>query len=60
MDNLPKIGSAEVASTSPNAMVNDQGDLFYPDSPSEADWFATEHQAYPVNQATFPFPGQQR
>lgn len=40
----------------PNAMANDQGDLFYPDSLDEAIWFTTEHRAYPMIPAVFPFP----
>lgn len=33
----------------PNAMVNDAGDVFYPDSAEDADWFAWEHDARPLN-----------
>ncbi len=29
----------------PNAMINDAGDLFYPDTPADAAWFRKEHGA---------------
>jgi hypothetical protein len=39
------------------AMVNDAGDLFYPDGPDDARWFVVEHEARPVDPALFPWPG---
>lgn len=29
----------------PNTMINDVGDLFYPDNPDDADWFIDQHGA---------------
>lgn len=37
----------------PNAMVNDQGDYFYPDSVIEANVFIREHGARPVDAGEF-------
>lgn len=34
-----------VAKTQPHAMVNDEGEVFYPDSPEDAAYFAEEHGA---------------
>lgn len=55
MSDLPRIDSSEVAQTSPNAMANGQGDVFYPDDEKEALWFAIEHKARPVSPGRFPF-----
>lgn len=43
------IDSPAVAATQPHAMVNDAGDVFYPDSPEDAAWFAAEHNARPLH-----------
>jgi len=32
----------------PGAMVNSCGDVFYPDGPQDAAWFASEHGAWPI------------
>lgn len=45
---LPRIDSLEVAAMRGNAMVNDDGDVFYPDSPEDAEWFAEQHGARPL------------
>lgn len=37
-----------VAAAHPDAMINDDGEVFYPDSPQDAAWFAAEHDAYPL------------
>lgn len=42
---LPRIDSLEVAAQQPNAMVNDAGEVFYPDGPEDAEWFARKHGA---------------
>lgn len=55
MADLPRIDSSEVAQVSPNAMVNDRGDVFYPDDATEALWFVIEHHAHPVSSGRFPF-----
>lgn len=38
---------------SPNAMVNEQGDYFYPDGLEDALMFAKDHGAWPVDYAAF-------
>lgn len=45
MRELPRIGSIEVARRYPNAMINDAGEVFYPDSDEDAAWFRAEHGA---------------
>jgi hypothetical protein len=50
MADLPQIDSAEVARHQPNAMVNDAGEVFYPDSDDDAHWFAEQHGARYLNQ----------
>lgn len=42
------IGSVEVARCYPNAMINAGGEVFYPDSSEEIEWFRVEHGAYPI------------
>lgn len=37
-----------VAATQPHAMINDSGEVFYPDNADDADFFAREHGARPV------------
>ena len=46
---LHDVDCLTVAATSPNAMINDAGDVFYPDNPDDAEWFAWEHDARPLN-----------
>jgi hypothetical protein len=46
---LHGIDCHQVAAAQPNAMVNDVGDVFYPDNPADAAWFASEHDARPLN-----------
>jgi hypothetical protein len=43
--------SMEYARTVPGAMVNTAGDVFYPDGPDDAAWFAEEHGAWPITGA---------
>lgn len=43
--------SLEYARTVSGAMVNASGDVFYPDSPEDAAWFAQEHEAWPITAA---------
>ena len=50
MADLPQIGSMDVARQQPHAMVNDEGEVFYPDSDEDARWFAAEHGARYINQ----------
>ena len=58
MADLRRIDSYDVAKESPHAMINDRGDIFYPDSPEDADWFRREHDAYPITAAdTVPWTG---
>lgn len=45
MSDLPRIDSIEVARQQPNTMVNDDGEVFYPDSDEDATWFAEQHGA---------------
>lgn len=51
---LPRIGSIEVARRYPNAMINDAGEVFYPDSDEDAEWFRAEHGAQPIVAAEGP------
>lgn len=44
---LKSIHDPAVAAQQPNAMVNVDGDVFYPDNPEDAQWFAAEHDARP-------------
>ena len=46
---LHDVDCLKVAATQPHAMINDAGDVFYPDDASEAEWFAREHDARPLN-----------
>jgi len=55
MSDKPKIDALEAAQSSPNAMVNARGDVFYPDDGTEAAWFAIEHGARPLSPDRFPF-----
>lgn len=48
MTGLHDIDCATVAETQPHAMVNDAGDVFYPDNAEDAQWFAREHGARPL------------
>jgi hypothetical protein len=43
-----RIGSIEVARLYPNAMINPDGEVFYPDSDADAAWFRVEHGARPI------------
>lgn len=52
---LPRIDSPEVALQQPHVMTDGEGSVFYPDSEEDARWFATEHDARPVNPDVFPF-----
>lgn len=54
---LPGVTSLEAAVEQPHAMVNEDGDVFYPDSAEDAAWFAREHAARPLNPNAFPFQG---
>jgi hypothetical protein len=45
----PSVHSLEVAATQPHVMVNDDGDVFYPDSPEDAAYFAEHHAARPLH-----------
>jgi len=44
-----------LTSLPPHAMINQYGDLFYPDGPDDARYFAQEHQAWPVLPKSFPW-----
>ncbi|HEY6115917.1 MAG TPA: hypothetical protein VI172_08165 [Candidatus Dormibacteraeota bacterium] len=50
MSDLPQIDSMSVASQQPNAMVNDAGEVFYPDNDEDARLFAAEHGARYINE----------
>lgn len=39
----------------PHAMINQCGDLFYPDSADDARYFAVEHHAWAVLPLVFPY-----
>lgn len=43
--------SLDYARTVPGAMINASGDVFYPDNPEDATWFAEEHGAWPITAA---------
>jgi hypothetical protein len=55
MADLPRTESLDVALSQPHAMVNDSGEVFYPDGEEDARWFADEHGARPLNADAFPF-----
>lgn len=38
-----------VAATQPNAMIDDDGDVYYPDNPEDADHFALHYGARPLD-----------
>jgi hypothetical protein len=42
---LPSVHSAAAAADQPHAMINDAGDMFYPDGPEDAAEFNREHGA---------------
>lgn len=44
-----------LASLPPHAMINGDGDLFYPDGPEDACHFAAFHNAWPVLPLRFPW-----
>jgi len=44
-----------MTSLPPHAMVNQYGDLFYPDSLEDAAHFAEHHPAWPVLPRSFPW-----
>lgn len=46
---MERVESLDVAATQPHAMVNDAGDVFYPDGPEDAAEFAAEHGARFLN-----------
>ena len=50
--------SLEYARTVPGAMVNAAGDVFYPDGPDDAAWFAQEHKAWPITGAAPVWDGE--
>lgn len=52
---LPRIDSTETAMAVPHAMVSPTGDVFYPDNPDDAVWFAVEHDAVPLDPDVFPW-----
>jgi hypothetical protein len=54
-DPLPRIDSLEAVRSASHAMVNKQGDVFYPDSEDDARWYAKGHDARPLNVNAFPF-----
>lgn len=43
------------AVTQRNAMVNSAGEVFYPDDPEDAAWFAIEHGAQPLHPEGLPW-----
>lgn len=45
---LPSIHDPAVAATEPHAMVNDDGEVFYPDGAEDAAYFAEHHGARPL------------
>lgn len=45
---LPRIDSPEVAAECPDGMINAAGDVFYPDNPEDAAYFAERHGAKPL------------
>lgn len=55
MTDLPRIDSLQATAQQPHAMTNDQGEVFYPDSDEDAQWFTEQHGARPLNPAIFPF-----
>jgi hypothetical protein len=46
---LQILHSHDVAMTQPHAMVNDDGDVFYPDGPDDARHFVEHHGAWPLH-----------
>lgn len=58
MADLPRTESLEVTLSQPHAMVNAQGEVFYPDDEEDARWFADEHGARPLDASDFPFRTQ--
>ena len=37
-----------IAASQPHAMINDEGEVFYPDNDADAALFARYHDAYPL------------
>jgi len=52
---LHSITCIEVAKQTPYAMVNDHGEVFYPDNLRDARHFATVEHARPLNLEQFPW-----
>ena len=45
-DALHRIDCLTVAATQPGTMINDDGEVFYPDDDEDAAYFAEHHSAY--------------
>lgn len=43
-----RVDCPTVAASQPHAMVNDAGEVFYPDGPEDAAYFAEHHGAHPI------------
>jgi hypothetical protein len=54
-DTLHSITCIEVARQTPYAMINDHGEVFYPDGLEDARYFATAEHARPLNPGQFPW-----
>jgi hypothetical protein len=52
---LHDVDCLKVAATQHNAMINDAGEVFYPDGPDDAAWFAREHDARPMHPEGLPW-----
>lgn len=46
---MDRIDSFEAAKDCPYAMINDYGDIFYPDNKEDGDFFATACGAWYIN-----------
>jgi hypothetical protein len=49
------IDCVETAKTQPHAMINRDGEVFYPDNIADAIAFAQDHGAWPLDPIEFPF-----
>lgn len=52
---LHRIDCLAYSLTQWNAMLGDGGGVFYPDGPEDAEWFALEHGARPLNPERWPW-----
>lgn len=50
---LHSITCLTVAETSPNSMIDDEGDVFYADNPDDAQYFFDSYSARPTNPDAF-------